>query len=157
GMAGLNLPWLLQEKAHAARNGRVVRDKAVVVLFLDGGPPQVETFDPKMDSPEPARSMVGETKTSLPGVTFGGCFPRLASLAHHMAIVRSFHTRNYDHSPGYVLQVDSEVVTPRVERRHDHPSWGSYYARLAGAIDPNVGIPTYVHLLPTMIDRSLMG
>src|SRR5262249_4431124 len=125
GMAGLNLPWLLREKARAARNGRVVRDQAVVVLFIGGGPPQVETFDPKMDAPEPARSMVGEVQTTLPGITFGGCFPQLAAHAKSMAVVRSFHTRNYDHNPGLVLQVDAEVVTPRVERRHDHPSWGS--------------------------------
>lgn len=155
GVAGLGLPWLLQQKAEAARSGRLVRDKAVVILFLDGGPSQIETFDPKMDGPPTSRSVVGEVQTSLPGVTIGGCFPRLARLAEHMAIVRSYHTRNFDHNPGLVLQVDSEVTTPRVERRRDEPSWGSYYARLAGPIRPSTGLPNHVLLLPTAIDSSI--
>ena len=48
GLGGLTLPRML---AVADEDTSVVRDKAVVVLNLQGGPSQVETFDPKMTAP----------------------------------------------------------------------------------------------------------
>jgi hypothetical protein len=68
----------------------VLRDKAVVFLFMHGGPAQIETFDPKMSAPVEIRSVTGEVKTAIPGVTFGGTFPKLAERAKRLAIVRSF-------------------------------------------------------------------
>ena len=56
----------------------VIRNKSVVLLFLGGGPPQHETFDPKMGAPSGYRAMFGETQTSLAGVTFGSHFSGLA-------------------------------------------------------------------------------
>ena len=89
GCGSLLLPDLL--KLQAAGAGRhFVRDKAVVVLFLQGGPTQIETFDPKMSAPAEYRAMFGEVKTSLPGVTFGKHFEGLARRAESLAIVRSF-------------------------------------------------------------------
>ena len=86
GLGGLTLPRVL---ALASGSPDVVHDKAVVILNLQGGPTQVETFDPKMTAPREYRAMFGEVKTTLPGVTFGGQFPMLAKLAHKMAVVRS--------------------------------------------------------------------
>ena len=45
------------------------------MLFLQGGPSQIETFDPKMTAPVEIRSITGEVQSRLPGVTFGGTFP----------------------------------------------------------------------------------
>ena len=50
-----------------------------------------------MAAPDGVRSITGEVPTSLPGITFGGTFPRLAQQAHRMAIVRSFHHSVGDH------------------------------------------------------------
>ena len=52
GLAGLTLPDLLRARATESSPS----DKAVVVLFLQGGPPQTETFDPKMTAPVEFRS-----------------------------------------------------------------------------------------------------
>src|SRR4051794_4506184 len=76
--AGLTLPDLLRAEAMSA--GETLRDRSVVLLFLQGGPPHIEFFDPKMDAPEDVRSMNGEVKTKLPGITFGASFPKLANL-----------------------------------------------------------------------------
>ena len=65
-LGGLTLPRML---ALAGENTSVVRDKAVVVLNLQGGPSQVETFDPKMTAPPEYRAMFGEVKTSIPSAT----------------------------------------------------------------------------------------
>ena len=53
GLGGLTLPWLLEQKAHAAPDPGFVRDKAVVLIFLGGGASHIETFNPNMDGPEP--------------------------------------------------------------------------------------------------------
>src|SRR5947209_277925 len=76
GLGGLSLPWLLRTRAQAAAiKPGFVRDKAVVLIYLAGGASHIETFNPNMDGPEPARSLTGEVKTTLAGVTLGGTFP----------------------------------------------------------------------------------
>ena len=65
GIGGLTLADLLRVKASAAEQGIPVKDKAVVFLFMHGGPPQTETFDPKMDAPDGVRSAIGEVKTKI--------------------------------------------------------------------------------------------
>ena len=59
-LGGLTLPELLANKALAAKAGLPVRDKAVVLLFLSGGPPHIEVFDPKRTAPVEFRSITGE-------------------------------------------------------------------------------------------------
>ena len=81
GLGGLTLAGLLAAKARAGDAGRFIKDKAVVLLFLQGGPPHIELFDPKMTAPEEIRSITGEVQTGLPGITFGGTFPELGKLA----------------------------------------------------------------------------
>ena len=61
---------------------------------------QTETFDPKMDAPAEYRSVTGEVATSVPGVTIGGTFPKIAQVMDKMAIVRSFSHRNGGHAGG---------------------------------------------------------
>ena len=75
----------------------LLKDKSVIFLFMHGGPSQFETFDPKMDAPSEIRSVTGEIKTKLPGVTFGSTFERLAKLADKFSIVRSFVTGDAVH------------------------------------------------------------
>ena len=89
-LGGLTLPQFLAAKAQAAALGRVVKDKAVVFLFLQGGPSHLEFFDPKMSAPADVRSTTGETQTNLPGITFGGTFQKLAPMTDKIAVVRSY-------------------------------------------------------------------
>src|SRR5438105_310590 len=98
GLGGLSLPGLLRARAEVPGGGPAVKDTAVVLLFLTGGPSHIETFDPKMTAPAEFRSVTGETATSLPGVTFGGTFPQMARSAHRMAVVRSFSHETSDHT-----------------------------------------------------------
>src|SRR5947207_10073758 len=98
---GLNLPGLLASRAQAAGgygSGRTLTGKSVVLLFLQGGPSHIELFDPKMSAPAEVRSCTGEVKTTLPGVTFGGTFAKMARLANRLAVVRSYGSGNADHS-----------------------------------------------------------
>ena len=78
--------------------GRVVKDRSVVLLFLQGGPSHIEFFDPKMSAPAEVRSITGEVQTALHGVTFAGTLTKLAGLACKMAVVRSYASLNGDHT-----------------------------------------------------------
>jgi hypothetical protein len=97
-LGGLTLPGLLAARARAAERKSLVKDRSVVLLFLQGGPPHIEFFDPKMTSPEDVRSITGELQTALPGITFGGTFPKLATMADRLAVVRSFASGNGGHT-----------------------------------------------------------
>jgi hypothetical protein len=56
GSLGLSLPALLQSRAEAAKSGTFGRARRCVLLFLTGGPPQHDTWDPKPDAPAESRS-----------------------------------------------------------------------------------------------------
>jgi len=140
-LGGLSLPGLLEAKAAAAQAGRLVRDKSVIFLFLHGGPSQFETFDPKMSAPSDIHSATGEVATRIPGVTFGGTFPKLASLADKLSIVRSFTTGDANHD-----------IKPVVCRDTLGANMGSIYSRIAGSNHPRTGMPTNAALYPQAVD-----
>ncbi len=152
GFAGFTLPDLLsvRRRLRAASGADYVRDKAVVLLFLSGGASHIETFDPKMAAPDGVRSITGEVPTTLPGITFGGTFPRLAQQAHRMAIVRSFHHSVGDHEKA-IRHVLTGGTSPDGKESAGF-SIGSAYARLRGANHPASGMPTYGLLLSDEVD-----
>ena len=145
GLGGLTLADLLGVKASAASGNSLMRDKTVIFLFMHGGPSQVETFDPKMDAPTEIRSATGELKTTLPGITFGGTFPKLAKLAHRMSIVRSFRTGSGAHD-----------IKPIVGKDSFGANLGSVYSRIVGTNRPDNGMPTNVALFPKAVDETTM-
>lgn len=132
GLGGIALSDVLRLKAEAA--GRFVRDKAVVLLFLGGGPSHIETFNPNMDAPSPFRSVTGEVRSAIPGVTFGGTFPQLARHADKLAIVRSFHHRDSNHNTAVPYVLSGGGVFSG--------GMGTVYARLRGTNHPVTGMPT---------------
>jgi hypothetical protein len=147
GLGSLSLANLLQGKAKAAEQGIRTSDKSVIWLWLGGGPTQLETFDPKMTAPAEYRSVTGEVKTVLPGVTLGGNFERIAGLADKMAFVRSFAHTNSGHSGGthYVMTgYDNRLADNGAVA--DRPFLGSIMSRIRGTNHPETGIPTYVRL-----------
>ncbi len=117
--------------------------KSVVFLFMHGGPTQIETFDPKMTAPIGNRSATGEIATSIPGVTFGSTFPKLAYLADKLAIVRSFVSGDGNHD-----------IKPISSRDTGGANLGALYARVAGANHPSTGMPRNLCLFPRAVDPS---
>lgn len=140
-IGGLALPQLLAAKAAGAPGANLVRDKSIVFLFMHGGPSQFETFDPKMSASAEIRSVTGELATTLPGITFGGTFPRLAERARRLAVVRSFLSGDGDHNN-----------KPIVSKESHNASLGAIYARVAGTNRPVTGMPNNVVLFPRSVD-----
>ena len=155
GMLGLTLPDLLRLRAASAATtpeGKPKKKKSIILLFLDGGASQHETFDPKMDCPKEYRSIFGTVKTKLPGIHFGSHFPKMARLADKMSIVRSFTHGDGDHGgathwvkTGYPWPPQFLGKAPVIPQQA--PSIGSVAARYFGATNPTNGVPTYVRVL----------
>ncbi len=147
GLGGLSLPSLLPTAATAGAPltsaGRPVTDRSVIFLFLHGGPSQIEMFDPKMTAPAEIRSATGQVATCIPGVTFGGSFPKLAALADRVTVVRSFTTGDGNHD-----------IKPVVGKDTSGANLGAAFASVAGASHPDTGMPSNVLLFPRAVDPT---
>src|SRR5262245_56859137 len=105
---GLSLPDLLRAarvsrgKVHGATFGKA---KSVLFLWLQGGPPQHETFAPKPDAPAEVRGEFKPIATNVPGIRFSELLPRTARIADKLAVVRSMctHSDLHDASGYWVL------------------------------------------------------
>ena len=144
-LGSLTLPALLANKALAAQAGLHLKDKCVVLLFLSGGSPHIELFDPKMTAPKEIRSITGEVKTNIPGVTFGGTFPKLAKMTDKFSVVRSYGSKNSGHTYHPVTVSGNPLKA----------SMGALYTKVAGANHPDTGMPRNTLILPEAIDPKL--
>jgi hypothetical protein len=129
---GLTLPRLLKARdtppdgvLDAPTFGRA---KNVIYLWLQGGPPQHETFDPKPNAPVEIRGPFQPIQTNVVGTQFCELLPRTARIADKLAIVRSLSTGNNIHSSsGYhvltgnkYLGANARAISPK-----DWPWFGS--------------------------------
>jgi len=91
---GLSLGDLLKARASGAPAGKA---RAVILLWLWGGPSQLDTFDPKPHAPLDYRGPFGTTPTRIPGVRFGELFPLLAKCSDSFSVVRTLTSQSNDH------------------------------------------------------------
>jgi hypothetical protein len=105
--SGLTLPQLFAGRCRAAadRSSSFGRAKQVIMLYLHGGHPQQETFDPKPDGPSAVRGELGAIGTSIPGVHFCELLPKTAQGAHRLAVVRSMSHSNANHVTASLLRI----------------------------------------------------
>jgi hypothetical protein len=141
GLMGLSLPDLLRLRAEgsAAR-----KDTAVILIWLDGGPSQLETYDPKPEAPAEYRGPYGAIRTNVPGIILSETLPLHARHADKMIFVRSLHHDNGDHFAGAHWMLTGRFGSTAVNLPQKFPSVGSYAARVRGANRP--GLPAYVGL-----------
>src|SRR5438093_2437825 len=86
GLGGLALPQLLQAEAKSGiRNSH----KAVIMIYLPGGPPHQDTFDLKMDAPLEIRGEFKPISTNVPGIQICEHLPRMAAMMDKLVPIRS--------------------------------------------------------------------
>jgi hypothetical protein len=113
---------------------------AIIVLWLGGGPSQLETFDPK-----PGTKIGGPTKsikTSVDGVEIAMHYPRIAESMKDLALVRSVVTPEGEHERGTYFLRTGYRPSPTVV----HPSIGAVFAKELAA--PDLDIPAHVAIDP---------
>jgi hypothetical protein len=141
-LAGLTLPALLRAQASAATTGGGSFGKAknVIFLWLQGGPPQHETFDPKPDAPAEIRGPFKPISTNVPGIQIGELLPRTARIADKLAIVRSLATddNNHDVSGYWIL---TGVKYPFPSARQIKPTDWPYFGSVLKRIMPSPTMP----------------
>lgn len=141
GCLGLSLPDLLRLQASGAadRNG-----KSVILMWLDGGPSQLETYDPKPEAPVEYRGPWGALQTNVPGMFVSESMPLHTKHADKMAFIRSLHHNTGDHFAAAHWMLTGRFGSTSVNKDQKFPSVGSYVARVNGANQP--GMPPYVGL-----------
>lgn len=144
GLAGLSLPELLRCRARASEVGTPIRgNKSVILLWMAGGPSQIDTWDPKPDRPLQNRGPFGVIPTRLPGVSLCEHLPKQAAMLDRFTILRSVDCRHSNHEPNKVFQTGNLEAEPRLGPAGDmYPAIGSVVARHHGANRP--GMPPYV-------------
>jgi hypothetical protein len=88
---GLALPDLLRADAGRQGTGLTPRADACILIFLNGGPSHLDTWDLKPQAPAEIRGEFKPIATSVPGVQFGEHLPKSARLMHHCSLLRSVH------------------------------------------------------------------
>jgi hypothetical protein len=105
-LLGLSLPEMLaaKESAATAASRAFGRAKSCIVLFMLGGPPQHETWDPKPDAPGEIRGDGKAIATNVPGIHVGELMPELARRIDKLCILRAVSTHDNAHtSSGYAM------------------------------------------------------
>ena len=147
-MGGLGLPDLLRAQA---LSGAGSSEKAVIMVYLQGGPPQLDTFDMKEDAPSEIRGEFVSIPTKLPGVRICEHLPGIAKKLDKCTIIRSVTGMENHHRP-------FEVMTgrPRDEPQPvgGWPSMGSVVSKLQG---PRRGTPGFINLGGGSIGGGFLG
>ena len=136
-MGGLSLPEILRaESAVGVRNSK----KAVIMVYLPGGPAHQDLIDLKPDAPAEIRGEFSPIKTNVPGIEICELLPRLSKVMDKMTLIRSIVGAKGDH---YATQCwsgrDSRKAPPG-----GWPCMGSVISKLKGPMQ--TGVPAFVNL-----------
>ncbi|MCS7046368.1 MAG: DUF1501 domain-containing protein, partial [Gemmataceae bacterium] len=125
-------------------------DRKLILLFLTGGPSQIDTWDPKPAAPSDVRGPFRPIATAVPGLHISELFPRLAPLARHFTIVRSVY-----HDSARVHEVGQQLLqTGRLARPGDEfPHLGALLSQRFGPA--RAGLPAFVILPGPLGDTGI--
>lgn len=158
---GLSLPDVLRAREAAKSSDQPQRStstfgraKQVIILFLHGGHPQQETFDPKPDGPVELRGEFGAISTSLNDVRVSELLPNCATIMHKLATVRSMSHTHTDHVIASMPTLTGHAHPPEKDSLGDFPPAPTDYpphgAALSALRPTNGSLPTWVRVGPLM-------
>ena len=147
GALGLSLGdfFRLQARADETRtvSGNIAKEgkaKSVIQIYLPGGSPHQETWDPKPEAPVEYRGPLGVVKTKIPGAYFSEYLSKTAQVSDKMTVIRSIAGRIPDHAQAAYHMMTGYLPTPAIQ----HPSMGAVIAQQFGPknnLPPYVGVP----------------
>ena len=129
-----------QEPSASKASGIQARANSCILIWLDGGPSHLDTFDPKPEAPSEIRGPFRSIPTRLPGVHVCEHLPRIAGIMDRLALIRSLTHELGNHDTGTRFLLTGHRPAPGLE----YPSLGSTVARSAGfgrPVPPYVAIP----------------
>ena len=139
GVAGLTLPELLRaEDAAGIKSSR----KSIIFLHLDGGPPQLDTWDMKPFAPREIRGEFLPIRTAIPGFQVSEMLPKIAAMAKELVFIRSLVGSAGRHD---AFQCQSGYSFKDLASIGGRPALGCVLNKLQGA--PTDAAPTFVDLM----------
>lgn len=115
--------------------------KAVINIFLGGGPPHQDMWEIKTEAPADVKGEFKPISTKVPGIQIGECFPKIAAMADKFAFIRSVVGARGGHDAVQCMTgLDPQAFRPL----GGWPSMGSILSKLYGPVDPSV--PPFVGL-----------
>lgn len=151
GLGGLTLPDLLRLKAGQPRAERT-REKAVIFVYLFGGPSHIDTYDMKPDAPVEYRGEFKPIRTNVPGFDICELMPMQARIADKLALVRNLTFNPNFHDP---VELFSGFRKPTEAGRAARPDMGSVISWLRKGERRNM--PPYIALDKTAGDEFRNG
>ena len=137
-VGGLGLADILRAEEAA---GNSSPHKAVINVFLAGGPPHQDMWEIKTEAPAEIRGEFSPIATSVPGIQIGECFPQLAAMMDRLTVLRSVVGCRGGHD---AFQCFSGWSRNSLRSIGGRPSIGSVLGRVLGPKDR--GIPPSVAL-----------
>ncbi|MFO0429588.1 MAG: DUF1501 domain-containing protein [Planctomyces sp.] len=154
-LGGLSLPQILEAESTtssaqalsdspaAVRRPQRLNHKAIIMIYLSGGPSHQDMYDLKMDAPLEIRGSFRPIHTNVPGIEICEHMPRLAAMMDKFAIIRSLYGGPDQHASDVCM---SGFPITGKGRQDNRPSLGSAVSRLQGPVDraipPFVGLTT---------------
>jgi uncharacterized protein (DUF1501 family) len=139
GLGGWTLADLLRAEAAA---GIGSSEKAIINIHLDGGPPQLDTIDPKPDAPVEIRGEFKPIATKVAGLQVCELMPKVASIADRFAFIRSLVGSAGAHD---AFQCQAGFPAKDLQSLGGRPALGSVVAKLRGS--PQDNAPPFVDLM----------
>ena len=140
-LGGLALPEILRAEDASAKSGRQLGHKAIIMIYLSGGPSHQDMYDLKMDAPVEIRGSFRPIHTNVPGIEICEHMPRLAKMMDKFAIIRSLYGNLDQHASDMCL---SGYPIGAKGRQDNHPSLGAVLSKIQGPVDR--AIPAFVGL-----------
>lgn len=144
GMLGLGAPCLTLAdifRAEARAGQKSPGHKAVINIFLGGGPPHQDMWEIKTEAPKEIRGEFKPIATRVPGLQIGESFPRIAGMMDKFAVIRSVVGAVDQHD---AFQCMTGWRKGQLGSLGGHPSLGAVVSKLKGPVDPSV--PPFVGL-----------
>jgi hypothetical protein len=145
GLTGLGLGlaelWALRA-ASAASGQRSLRARSCVLIWLDGGPSHLETFDMKPNAPAEVRGPFKPISTAVAGTQICELLPNTARLLNQVALIRSVTSPLGEHNLGAHYLLTGYKPTPAVE----YPTYGSLVTHLRDTksmLPQNIAVPDF--------------
>ena len=139
--------WLDPRRAAAdptAQNAK--QAKACILLWMNGGPSHVDTWDPKTGN-----GAFKSIKTRASGIEICEHLPNVADVADHLAIVRGMTSKEGNHQRAQYLMHTGYSPNPTVQ----HPSLGGWVSEEMG--DPRSDLPSFVSISGPSIGAGFLG
>ena len=159
-LLGLGLGGLVEARATtraasiAKGGGTFGRAKSCMILFLGGGPPQHDTFDPKPDAPLEVRGTFRPIATKVPGIHLCETLPHTARVTDRLAIVRSMTTDINAHSTSGAFMLTGYEPASKAENVPAGPQDWPSIASVVGALRPSERSPLSSVVLPESIHND---